>query len=216
MAHSTVGVRAARKLQTRQGLLDAALRLMEKQSLDSLSLREVSRAAGIVPAAFYRHFPDLDSLGVALVEQCLGGLRTALRAVRAGRTDSDEIARRSVAALAEQLRAHRAQFRFIARERHGGVRPVRQAIRGQLRLFSDELATDLLTDNPTASAVLGRWEAGDVHMLADLIVDHMLTTAAVLLDSAADDPEGERRATGVAARQLTLIVVGARHWLDPA
>jgi AcrR family transcriptional regulator len=216
MAHTTVGVRAARKLQTRQGLLDAALRLMEQQSLDSLSLREVSRAAGIVPAAFYRHFPDLDSLGVALVEQCLGGLRTALRAVRAGRTDSDEIARRSVAALADQLRAHRAQFRFIARERHGGVAPVRQAIRHQLRLFSAELATDLLVDNPTASAVLGRWQAADVHMLADLIVDHMLATSAVLLDIPPEDPDGERRAIGVAARQLTLIVVGARHWLDPA
>jgi AcrR family transcriptional regulator len=215
MAHTTVGVRAARKLQTRQGLLDGALRLMEQQSLGGLSLREVSRAAGIVPAAFYRHFPDLDSLGVALVEQCLGGLRTALRAVRAGRTDSEEIARHSVAALAEQVRAHRAQFRFIARERHGGVRPVRQAIRDQLRLFSDELAADLLTDNPTASAVLGRWEPADVHMLADLIVDHMLATAAVLLDTPPDDPDAERRVVGVAARQLRLIVVGARHWLEP-
>src|SRR3712207_8415757 len=58
-----------------------------------------------------------DTLGVALVEQCLGGLRTALRAVRAGHTDSEEIARRSVAALARQLGAQRAQFRFIARER---------------------------------------------------------------------------------------------------
>jgi AcrR family transcriptional regulator len=215
MAHTTVGIRAARKLQTRQGLLDAALRLMEQQSLGSLSLREVSRAAGIVPAAFYRHFPDLESLGVALVEQCLGGLRTALRAVRAGRTDSEEIARHSVAALAEQLRTHRAQFRFIARERHGGVRPVRQAIRAQLRLFSDELAADLLTGNATASAVLGRWTAADVHMLADLIVDHMLTTAAALLDAAPDDADAERRVVGVAARQLRLIVVGARHWLEP-
>lgn len=215
MTH-TVGARAAQKLQTRQGLLDAALRLMEGQSLGSVSLREVSRAAGIVPGGFYRHFPDMESLGVALVEQCLGGLRTALRAVRAGRTDSDEIARHSIDALAGQVRAQPAQFRFVVRERHGGLRPVRQAIRDQLRLFSDELAIDLLTDNPTAAAVLGRWERADVDTLADLIVDHMLTTAAALLDAPDGDPAAERRVVARASRQLRLIVVGARHWLEPA
>src|SRR5690242_1875133 len=101
------GVRAARKQQTRQALLDAALHLMEQQSLSGISLREVARAAGIVPAAFYRHFADLDSLGVALVEQSLEPLRGALRAVRAGLTDSDDIIRGSVRVLAAQVREHR-------------------------------------------------------------------------------------------------------------
>jgi AcrR family transcriptional regulator len=206
--------RAAQKLQTRQALLTAALRLLEHQSLSSLSLREVSRSAGIVPAGFYRHFPDMESLGVALVERSLGALRTALRAVRAGITESDEIARRSIDTLVREVRAHREEFRFIARERYGGLREVRQAIREQLRLFSDELATDLRAGNVAAASVLARWEHDDVLMLTDLIVNHMVATAAAILDVPPGQPAAERRVIEAAHRQLRLIVVGGRHWLD--
>jgi AcrR family transcriptional regulator len=210
-----VGPRAAQKLATRQALLTAALRLLEHQSLGSLSLREVSRSAGIVPAGFYRHFPDMESLGVALVERSLGALRTALRAVRAGITESDEIARRSIDLLAREVRAHREEFRFIARERYGGMSPVREAIRAQLRLFSDELATDLRIGNTAAASVLARWDHDDVRMLTDLIVDHMVGTAAAILDVPPGQPAAERRVIDAARRQLRLIVVGGRHWLDP-
>jgi AcrR family transcriptional regulator len=213
MTH-TVGVRAAQKWQTRQALLAAALRLMEHQSLGGLSLREISRAAGIVPAGFYRHFPDVESLGVALVEQSLGGLRTALRAVRIGRTDTDDIARRSVDVLAREVRAQPAQFRFVARERYGGLVSVRQAIARQLYLFSEELAADLLDGNPTAAAVLGRWAPADVRMLTTFIVNHMLCTAANLLMAADGPAPAEALVIEQARRQLRLIVIGGRHWLD--
>jgi AcrR family transcriptional regulator len=196
-------------------LLDAALRLSGDQSLDSVSLREVSRAAGIVPAGFYRHFPDMESLGVALVEQSLGGFRTAIRAVRNGLTNSDEIARRSVRALSREVRAHREQFRFIARERYGGMCRVRQAIREQLRLLDQELAADLLGADVAAAPVLGRWDDEDVRMLTELIVDHMMSTASALLDAPPGRPATERQIIDTATRQLRLIIVGARHWLEP-
>ncbi|CAM5419963.1 HTH-type transcriptional repressor FabR [Streptomyces californicus] len=74
MSHTSVGVRQTQKLRTRQALLDAALLLLEHQSLSSLGLREVTRAAGLTPTAFYRHFEDVAALGVALVEEALGSL----------------------------------------------------------------------------------------------------------------------------------------------
>jgi AcrR family transcriptional regulator len=50
-------------------LLDAALKLMsDGRSFVSISLREVTREAGVVPTAFYRHFRDMDELGLALVD----------------------------------------------------------------------------------------------------------------------------------------------------
>ncbi|MGC9668749.1 TetR family transcriptional regulator [Planosporangium sp. 12N6] len=215
MTH-TLGPRATRKLQTRQALLQAALRLTEHQSLGGVSLREVSRAAGIVPAGFYRHFPDMESLGVALVEQSLGGLRTALRAVRAGLTESEEIARRSVDVLAREVRAQREQFRFIARERYGGMNLVRQAIREQLRLVGEELAVDLLSGDGAAAEVLARWDDEDVRILTSLIVNHMIATAAAIVDTPPGQPEVERQILLAASKQLHLIIIGARHWLDPA
>jgi AcrR family transcriptional regulator len=207
--------RAAQKLQTRQALLEAALRLLEHHSLGSLSLREVSRTAGIVPAGFYRHFPDMESLGVALVDRSLGGLRTALRTVRAGLTGGDEIARRSIDVLVHEVHAHREEFRFIARERYGDMSQVRHAIREQLRLLSDELATDLLTGNGSAASVLDRWDRDDVLMLTDLIVNHMVSAAAAILDVPPGQPAAEHRVIDATRRQLRLIVVGGRHWLDP-
>jgi hypothetical protein len=51
-------------------------------------------------------------------------------------------------------------------------------------------------------------------MLAHLYVDQMLITASLLLE-ALDAPEEEReRVARVAARQLRLISIGRRHWLD--
>src|SRR3546814_6535931 len=75
--------RGARKHMTRERLLDAALtRMNDGHSFPSISLREVTREAGVVPTAFYRHFLDMDELGLALVEECGLTLRRLLREVR--------------------------------------------------------------------------------------------------------------------------------------
>jgi AcrR family transcriptional regulator len=200
--------RQEQKAQTRQALLDAALRLMDHHSLTSLGLREITRAVGITPTAFYRHFPDVDSLGVALVEQCLGSLLTTIRAVRDGMNDSDQVIDRSIEILARQVHTHREHFRFIARERHGGVPRVREAIAGHLDMFSAELATDLATRRLPGTPSYDRWPRADLRMLTNLIVNHMVWTAAALLD----DPAGEQRVVDTAGRQLRLIMLGARQW----
>ncbi|MER7282508.1 TetR family transcriptional regulator [Dactylosporangium sp. NPDC000244] len=204
--------RVEQKAHTRQALLDTALRLLEDRSLDSLGLRELTREVGIVPTAFYRHFPDVASLGVALVEQCLGGLRTAVRAVRDGIADSDAVISRSLSVLVAQLHERREHFRFIARERHGGVAPVRRAIREQLDLSAAELATDLLTRRLPHVTALERWEAQDVRMLATLIVDHVVQTAAALLELPPGDEAAASDTIDMADRQLRLIALGSRHW----
>ncbi|MFY8134203.1 MAG: TetR family transcriptional regulator, partial [Aquimonas sp.] len=75
--------RDERRLLTRAQLLSAALQLMGTgRSFASLSLREITREAGVVPAAFYRHFPNLDELGLALVEESGATLRRLLREAR--------------------------------------------------------------------------------------------------------------------------------------
>src|SRR6202012_4341550 len=76
---------ADRRRQTRRALLDAALEQMDGgYGFDSLSLRRVARAAGVVPTAFYRHFDGMDELGLALVEESVATLRAMLREAREG------------------------------------------------------------------------------------------------------------------------------------
>ncbi|GHH44941.1 TetR family transcriptional regulator [Streptomyces candidus] len=207
-ATGAVGVRQAQKLRTRQALMDAALRLLEHQSLSSLGLREVTRAAGIAPTAFYRHFKDTAELGVALVEESLGGLHGALRTGLSAPDPGDSEARiaLTVGLIADLTRSAPAHVRFVARERHGGVQPVRRAIGDQLRLFAEEVA-DALGALPDSAG----WPREDLLMLAGIYVDHMVMTASAFL---AAGPDGEQSTAELARRQLRLVGLGRRHWLD--
>ncbi|MFI1166815.1 TetR family transcriptional regulator [Streptomyces sp. NPDC020801] len=208
MSH-TLGARQAQKQKTRQALLDAALALLEEQSLSSLGLREVTRAVGVAPTAFYRHFRSTADLGVALVEEALGSLHPMIRTTVSTADDTEERITRAIQLIARHVDAYPAHVRFIARERHGGVQPVREAIREQLARFAQEVKDELAKD---AQAV--GWSDDDLLMLAHLYVDQMLITASLFLE-ALDAPEPERgRVTQVATRQLRLISIGRRHWLD--
>ncbi|WP_281155202.1 TetR family transcriptional regulator [Streptomyces sp. HYC2] len=208
MSH-TPGVRQAQKQKTRQALMDAALGLLEEQSLSSLGLREVTRAAGVAPTAFYRHFHSTADLGVALVEEALSSLHPMIRSTVSQADDSEQRITRAVELIARHVEAHPAHVRFIARERHGGVQQVREVVGEQLARFAREVRDELANDPQSAG-----WSEEDLLMLAHLYVDQMLITGSLFLE-ALDAPEEEReRLTRVATRQLRLISIGRRHWLD--
>ncbi|MFE7234309.1 TetR family transcriptional regulator [Streptomyces sp. NPDC057596] len=208
MSH-TPGARQAQKQRTRQALMDAALGLLEEQSLSSLGLREVTRAAGVAPTAFYRHFHSTADLGVALVEEALSSLHPMIRSTVSQADDSEQRITRAVGLIARHVEAYPAHVRFIARERHGGVQQVREVVGEQLARFASEVRDELAKDPQSAG-----WSEDDLLMLAHLYVDQMLINGSLFLE-ALDAPEEEReRVTRVATRQLRLISIGRRHWLD--
>jgi AcrR family transcriptional regulator len=196
--------RRERKQQTRRALLDAALDLLSRHSFDSISLREVARGAGISPTAFYRHFDDLEELGLVLVEEAFGTLHDMVREARADTSFTSDLIRNSVAAVVDHLREHRPHLRFIARERYGGVRSLRRRIRTELELFAVELAVDL-----GRFPELEHWSREDRLMYAELLVDTVVTMAGELLDAR---PEEERRIARRVERQLRLTVLGVPNW----
>lgn len=211
MSH-TLGIRQAQKQKTRQALLDAALQLLEEQSLSSLGLREVTRAVGVAPTAFYRHFRDMADLGVALVEEALSSLHTTLVSLLAatgdagGDNDGEERIAATVELIVAYVRTHPAHVRFIAREQHGGVQAVRTAIGDQLTLFAQEVKDQFALEPESAG-----WDDDDLLMLARMYVDHMVMTASALLEAA---PDAEERVAAGARRRLRLVSLGRRHWLD--
>ena len=199
--------RAVRKERTRQRLLDVTLRMIVDRSLASLSLREVARAADIVPTAFYRHYASMDALGVDLVDDSMRPLRQMIRDARRGRTAHGDIIVETVAVLAKQVRDHPDQFRFLTRERYGGVGPVRRAIATELRLFTSELTVDL------ARLTAGfDWTAEDLDMAAGLMVSAMLNVVMDLLETDERHPEDVHAILDRAERQLRLIALGMGQW----
>jgi len=198
--------RRERKARTRADLLQAALTLLKHNSFGSLSLREVSREAGVVPTAFYRHFASMEELGLALVDESFRTLRQMIRAART-ETNPDHVIRSSVEILVHHVHEHRLHFRFVARERFGGVTALRQAIRTEIRLFSSELATDL-----ARFPYLNAWSTEDLQMMAGLIVNTMVSTAEEILDLPADNPEAEEEIVHRVERQLRLVAVAVPSW----
>lgn len=199
--------RQQRKQRTRQALLDAALKLLEEKSFSSLSLREVTRAAGIVPTAFYRHFDSMEQLGLVLIDESFRTLRTMIRAARGDPRTYERVIPNSVEILVHHVHEHDTHFRFIGRERFGGVAALRHAIRGEIRLFASELATDL-----ARFPYLDSWSTEDLNLLAGLFVNAMVSTADAILDAPPEDPAAEAEITKTAERQLRMIMLGVPNW----
>lgn len=197
--------REERKEATRRAIITAALKLLEDDSFGALSLREVTREAGIVPAAFYRHFETMDALGLVLIDESFRALREMLRGGRAGQLDPKRIIDSSVDILFNSVAERPEHWRFISRERNSGVTVVRYAIRTEIRLITSELAIDLARI-PGLSA----WSSEDLNILAGLFVNSMMVTAESIDD--ANDAKALDDIKQTARKQLRMIAVGVAGW----
>lgn len=197
--------REERKEATRRAIIAAALKLLEDGSFSGISLREVTREAGIVPAAFYRHFETMDALGLVLIDESFRALREMLRSGRAGQLDPKRIIESSVDILFNSVTERREHWRFISRERNSGVTVVRYAIRTEIRLITSELAIDL-----ARIPGLQAWSAEDLNVLAGLFVNAMIVTAESIED--ANDPKALEDIKQTARKQLRMIAVGVAGW----
>ncbi len=192
--------RYQQKLRTRQALVQAALDLMgEDKSLGELSLREVAGEAGIVPAAFYRHFQNMEELGLALVDDLGGKLRTILREARKKGAYKTAL-QASMGLFFEYVRNNRLLFRFICRERTGGNKRIRQAIRNEMAFIAGELASDMRLPSSIPFS--------EIQFLSEMIVTNAFHMAAEFLDSDLKDTANAKRLQWKTVKQLRLIFKG--------
>lgn len=207
----TLITRGERKQRTRSTLIDAALKLMsEGRSFTSLGLREVTREAGLVPTAFYRHFRDMDELGLALVEEGGLTLRRLLREARKAGVPAQDIVRSSVRIYLAYVREHHLHFGFIVGERMGGSPTIRRAIRTEVNHFANEMAQDIqqlgLLNRELSTATL--------QMICGLVVSTMLNAASDILDLPPKQTKLEEELLESYVRQLLLIFLGAMQWRE--
>ncbi len=200
--------RIEQKQRTREHLLDAALNLMDTgRSFSSLSLREVTREAGVVPAAFYRHFKDLDELGLALVEGCGLTLRRLLREARRQGLPPTQILRSSVLIYKNYVTQNHRDFMFAAGARGGGSPAIRKAVRIEESHFANEMAQDMRD-----LGLLPALPMETLQLICGLVVTTMMNAATDILDLPRDQPQAERELSENFIKQLRLIFLGARSW----
>jgi AcrR family transcriptional regulator len=111
-----VGIRAQQKERTRRALIAAAFsQLTAERSFSNLSLREVAREAGIAPTSFYRHFRDMEELGLTMVDEGGLTLRQLMRQARLRIACSGgSVIRTSVLTFMEFIENNPNVFRLLA------------------------------------------------------------------------------------------------------
>lgn len=167
--------RQEQKQKTRRAIIDAAYSLLDEQrSLSSVSLREVARSAGIAPTSFYRHFKDIDELGLTLVDEAGLALRQLMRQARLRIASGGGVISTSVDTFMEFINANSNVFRLLLREHTGTSNAFRAAVLREIQHFTQEL-----TDYTIATTGLSRSMA---NLQAEAMVKLVFSTGAEALD----------------------------------
>ena len=133
--------RQEQKQKTRQNIIAGAFQLLnENRTLTAISLREVAREAGIAPTSFYRHFKDMDELGLTLVDEAGLALRQLMRQARRRIASGGGVIDTSVDTFMEFISANSNVFRLLLREHTGTSAAYRLAVSREIQHFTDELS----------------------------------------------------------------------------
>ena len=107
---------ARRKRETRQRLLEAALRLMAKKGMEGVAINEITEAADVGFGSFYNHFESKEAIYSAVMEWVFEDFADALDRLAGGIADPAEVV--SVCVRHTLLRAQREPVwgQFLIRE----------------------------------------------------------------------------------------------------
>lgn len=192
--------RAEQKENTRRAIVDAAFSMLSAdKSYANLSLREVAREAGIAPTSFYRHFKDMEELGLTLVDEAGLMLRQLMRQARARiASGGGSIVRTSVDTFMEFVENNGNEFRLLLRERSGTSKEFRLAVFREIQHFVEELA-DFIERTSEATKQ-------NAYLEADALVTIVFNAGAEALDLTKHQREefGEK-----VVQQLRFIIKGA-------
>lgn len=199
--------RAEQKARTRNALIRSWLRLIgDGANFASVSLREVAKTAGVVPTSFYRHFGDMDELGLAVVDQLGSDLRRLGRLSQDPETDVTESVQQGVTAFAEYVTENADLVRFLNQARTGGNSPLRKAIDNELEFFSARIASALGDVRPELDTA-----ARDV--VAELIMAVLLDSTPAMLE--ADEGQLVEVRAGLESK-IHIVLLGAGQLAEKA
>ena len=195
--------RAEQKARTRHLLIDSWLQIIGSgTNFAAISLREVAKTAGVVPTSFYRHFDDMDELGVAAVDELGLDLRRLMRGPFDAAQPLDEVLREWVAVYQDYVLKNTDLVQFVNQARTGGTPSLREAIDHELDFFRTRLAGAL------AEAMPGL-PAGDRSTVAQLILAVLVENTTALLALPAKSAARRAELEEGLERKLQVVLLGA-------
>lgn len=194
--------RKLKKEATRQRLLAVTAEILASgRSFDSLSLREIAKLAGIAPTSFYRHFHDMENLGLAVIDERGKALFAVMEKVRGEVAEGHGVIRASVEAIYDFIANNQGVSRMIVQESMSPDSAFREASENLFLSMSSELA-DYLEQEARQRNV----PVGFPRLAANAMVSIMFTTGISLLNSPATD---RQRNIDAAVIKVKMIMLGA-------
>ncbi len=191
--------RQEQKLRTRRSIIEAAFSLLDEQrSMSSISLREVARAAGIAPTSFYRHFKDIDELGLTLVDEAGLALRQLMRQARVRIASGGGVINISVDTFMEFISANNNVFRLLLREHTGTSMAFRAAVLREIKHFNVELTDYTISTTGLPDNI--------ANLQAEAMVKLVFSAGAEALDASAEQKANVAQRVKL---QLRFVVNGA-------
>jgi AcrR family transcriptional regulator len=130
-------IRAQQKEKTRRLLIDTAFaQLSAERSFSNLSLREVTKAAGLSANSFYRHFLDMDELGLILIDEAGLVLKQLRYQARLRIKQGGSVMKISVVTFMEFIEQYAHIFRLLLQERSGVSAAFRAALSCEIDSFT--------------------------------------------------------------------------------
>ena len=195
------GVRAIQKEKTRRALVDAAFnQLNAEKSFANLSLREVAREANIAATSFYRHFKDMDELGLVMVDEAGMTLRQLMRQARKRIEKGGSVIVISVETFFEFINNSPNVFRLLLRESSGTSQAFRTAAAREIKHFADELAEYISNKHGYSQYI--------AYVQAEGMVTLVFTAGANALDM---NPKEREQLKERLILQLRMLARGAAH-----
>jgi AcrR family transcriptional regulator len=179
----------------------AAGELASGRSFDTLSLREVAKIAGIAPTSFYRHFHDMEGLGLALLEEHGSTLQGLMQRVREQASEGKSLIRVSVETLFDYIDRHQGMSRMLLQESMSAQPEFRGAAEKLLANLAGDLAEYLVREAEERGVPLSHPQVA-----ASSIVAILFTKGIALLNT----PDADRdQYVEAAIVQLRMIMHGA-------
>lgn len=197
-----MSIRQEQKNRTRRAILDSTLhQIGQNRSFSNLSLREVTREAGIAANSFYRHFDNMNDLGLTLVEEAGMSMRQLLRKARERIAVQGNGIEVSIDTFMEFLLTFPNHFRLLLKERTGNTEQFRQAIQNELDYFTNELE-----DYLNLRAEANKRPAFNTKVVSEAMVTLVFSMGSSALDA---DAQARKQLAENAKTQLKMIMLGA-------
>lgn len=203
----------------KRALMEAAVRLAaSSRCITSLGLRELAREAGLNPNTFYRHFRNMEDLGLQLLREGNERLRGPLRALRSNAAQESmadsaiepsreemqrgrRVSQQTVKLYFDYMLEHRDTVVIAIRELHGPSELLRAELRKQMDGFADDMTADILALGLAPARIC----PARIQQIATLLSRN---TFYLALDYIAE-PERREAILELAQEQISMLFAGA-------